>query len=510
MYQSWTPVLAISLSHGRLGGEAAVELREYLDIARRRWLGVLVITLITLAAASAVTLVMPKEYTATTRLFFGVAGESNSELAQGSSFAEKQMASLAEVTTSPRVLKPVIDGLGLPTTPRDLSERVDAEVPIDTVIIHIAATDPDPRQAARIADAVRDQVAVAAADLFPKRQDGTESVRVRTLAVAEIPDKPSSPNIARNLAFGLILGLLLGIGAAVLRHVLDTKVRSEHDVRSLTDSPILGTVAFDQEVPRHPIILRDEPLAAPSEAIRRLRTNLQFIDVANQSKSIVITSSLPAEGKSTIALNLAVSLADAGARIILVDADLRRPSLAEYVGIEGNVGLTTVLIGRAHVEDVVQPLGTTTLDLLPCGRIPPNPSELLGSQAMAALLARLTATYDMVLLDSPPLLPVTDAAVLTNMAGGALVVVGADRIHRRQLQESLGLLQTAGAHILGLVLNKTERRESGTYSYENDYTPLQRDRSAGLSNGKRRLNWEHPFEPESSPVSEEHVSAQAR
>jgi capsular exopolysaccharide synthesis family protein len=200
-----------------------------------------------------------------------------------------------------------------------------------------------------------------------------------------------------------------------------------------------------------------------------LRTNLQFIDIANRPKSLVISSSIPTEGKSTIAINLAVSLADTGARVILVDADLRRPSIAEYLGIEGGVGLTTVLIGRAEVEDVVQPLGTTSLDLLPAGQIPPNPSELLGSMAMADLLERLSASYDMVLLDSPPLLPVTDAVVLSNLAGGALVVVGADRIHRPQLQQSLESLETAGAHLFGIVMNKIARREAAAYAYGSGY-----------------------------------------
>jgi capsular exopolysaccharide synthesis family protein len=155
------------------------------------------------------------------------------------------------------------------------------------------------------------------------------------------------------------------------------------------------------------------------------------------------------------------------------------------------------LIGRAVVEDVVQPLGSTTLDLLPAGQIPPNPSELLGSQAMAALLDRLTKSYDMVLLDSPPLLPVTDAAVLTKMAGGALVVVGADRIHRPQLQETLGSLQTAGAHILGIVLNKIDRAEAGTYSYESGYAPVVRDRGAAATGpARRRWDWSQPVELE--------------
>jgi capsular exopolysaccharide synthesis family protein len=290
-------------------------------------------------------------------------------------------------------------------------------------------------------------------------------VQVTTIARAEVPQQASSPNILRNLGLGLIFGLLFGVGVAILRHVLDTKVRSENDVRAMTDSPILGLVAYDQEVSSHPVILRDRPLAAPSEAVRRLRTNLQFIDLANRPKSIVISSSIPGEGKSTIAINLAVSLADAGTRVILVDADLRRPSIAEYLGIEGGVGLTTVLIGRAEVEDVVQPLGKTSLDLLPAGQIPPNPSELLGSIAMADLLERLSASYDMVLLDSAPLLPVTDAVVLSKLAGGALVVLGVDRIHRPQLQQSLESLETAGAHLFGIVMNKVARRDAAAYGY---------------------------------------------
>jgi tyrosine-protein kinase len=464
-----------------------VEPRDYLDILRRRWLSVLIIALTTLAVASLLTLAMPKKYTATTRLFFAVASDSVSELAQGSNFAEKQMSSFAKVATSPLVLEPVVQQLALPTTAAKLEESVEATVPPDTVILEIAATDPDPRRAAAIANAVGARLGQAAGDLSPSREDGSEAVRATTLAVAEVPIAPSSPNVPRNLGIGLILGLLLGMGVAILRQLLDTKVRSEQDVRALTDRPILGVVAFDQQVPRHPVILRDEPLAAPSEAVRRLRTNLQFIDAANRPKSIVISSSIPGEGKSTMAINLAVSLADTGARVILVDADLRRPSIAEYAGIEGSVGLTTVLIGRADVEDVVQPLGTTTLDLLPAGQLPPNPSELLGSPAMAGLLDRLTTSYDMVLLDSPPLLPVTDAAVLAKLAGGALVVVGADRIHRPQLQDTLGSLQTAGAHVLGIVLNKIDRREAGTYAYYGSgYAPTDSNQLKAATTGSNQ------------------------
>jgi polysaccharide biosynthesis transport protein len=455
-------VKSVAMVHS---GGRSVELGEYLEILRRRWLGVLIVVLTTLALASAITLAIPKQYTATMRLFIAVTGESLTDLSQASNFAEKQMASYAQVATSPRVLRPVIGQLGLRTTPKELAESLEATVPVGTVILEIAATDRDSTRAAQIANAVGQELVKATAELSPQRQDGTKAVQATPIAEAQVPENASSPKVVQNLGLGLIAGLLLGLGVAVLRHVLDTKVRNESDVRALTDRPILGVVAYDQEVSSHPVILRDQPLGAPSEAIRRLRTNLQFIDIANRPKSIVISSSIPAEGKSTIAINLAVSLADSGSRVILVDADLRRPSIAEYLGIEGSVGLTTVLIGRADVEDVVQPLGGTNLDLLPAGQIPPNPSELLGSMAMADLLERLSASYDIVLLDSPPLLPVTDAVVLSNLAGGALVVVGADRIHRPQLHEALESLETAGAHLFGLVMNKIARREAAAYAY---------------------------------------------
>lgn len=447
-----------------------MELRDYFGVLRRRWLIVTVITLLVLAAAATATLATAPQYTAATRLFFGVETTgSAAELAQGSSFAERQMTSYAEVATSPLVLDPVIARLSLPMTSAQLAEMTSANVPTETVILQLAVTTRDREQSAAIANAVAEQLSETAASLSPERSDGSQAVRATILAPARAPAEASSPNIWRNLALGLVLGLILGLGVALLRHVLDTKVRSEHDVHTLTDSPILGVIAFDEGVPTHPVILRDDPRGAPAEAIRRLRTNLQFIGVAGQSRSIVVSSSIPGEGKTTAAINLAVSLADAGAKVLLIDADLRRPSVAEYLGLEGRVGLTTVLIGKAKVEDVVQPYSESTLDILTAGQVPPNPSELLGSKAMKTLLTAAAESYDMVLIDSPPVLPVTDAAVLGRQVDGALVVAGMDRIHRPQLRETLESLETAGCSVLGLVINKIARREVGSYVYERGY-----------------------------------------
>lgn len=448
----------------------SVELRDYSDIMRRRWLTAIVTALTVLALTSAITLLMPQKYTAATRLFFAVQGtESVTDLAQGSTFAEKQIASYAEVATSPIVLDPVIERFKLGTTAADLAESITATVPTDTVILEVSVVDADPKRATIIANAIGAELANVVSGLAPERQGGSEAVKATILKPAVIPVAPSSPNIVRNLALGCVLALILAIAAALIRDALDTKIRSDDDLRSITEAPVLGSIAFDETVPRHPIVIADEPHSAPSEAVRRLRTNLQFVGAATGSKSLVITSSVPGEGKTTTSINLAVALADAGNRVILIDADLRRPSVAEYMGLEGAAGLTTVLIGRADLADVIQPWRSNGLDILPSGQVPPNPSELLGSSAMGVLLQRLGDTYDVILLDSPPLLPVTDATILTKLAGGALVVVGADRIHRRPLEDALSTLDVANAHTYGLVLNKVAKRDAQSYSYSGSY-----------------------------------------
>jgi polysaccharide biosynthesis transport protein len=201
-----------------------VEPREFFDILRRRWLSIVTIALLTLASVAAVTLMLPKAYTASTRVFFAVSGESASALAQGSSVVEKQMASYAEVATSPKVLNKVVEQLGLNTTAVELADSIEANVSEDTVIIEIAATDPDPRQAARIADAVGAELGKAAGDLTPSLARGSEAVRATTLSVAQVPTSPSSPNILRNLGVGLLgipvgalLWLLLAKALIVLR-----------------------------------------------------------------------------------------------------------------------------------------------------------------------------------------------------------------------------------------------------------------------------------------------------
>ena len=443
-----------------------MELGDYLTILRKRWVSILLITVLAVGGAVAATLLATPTYQAKSQVFVSVrTGGSTADLLQGSNFTQNQVKSYTDLVTSARVLIPVIEQLHLATNPDTLAKSITADSPLDTVLINITVSDVNPQVASDVANATADSLGTQVTAL--EKPDGAEPspVAISTIRTATAPIAPATPNKKLNLALGLLVGLALGVGLAVLREVLDTQIRTEADVQKVTDASVIATIGFDGDAPKHPLIVQSNPHSHRSEAFRRLRTNLQFLDVSGRPKTIVVTSAMPGEGKTTTAINLAITLADAGSRVALLDADLRRPSVAEYMGLEGAVGLTTVLIGQAELADVIQPWGDGSLHVLPSGQIPPNPSELLGSRPMEDLLAVLTSRYDIVLIDTPPLLPVTDAAILAKLAGGALVVIGADRLHRQQLGQALGSLETVGARVLGLVLNRLAHKQAGGYSY---------------------------------------------
>jgi capsular exopolysaccharide synthesis family protein len=196
-----------------------------------------------------------------------------------------------------------------------------------------------------------------------------------------------------------------------------------------------------------------------------LRTNLQFLNVEGGPRTFVITSPLEGEGKTTTTANLAIALAQSNARVLVVDADLRRPRLAEVLGLEGAVGLTDVLIGRAKLEDALQPWGSSNFLVLPAGTVPPNPSELLGSRAMADLIEALEPRFDVVLLDAPPLLPVTDGAILAHRSRGALLVVAAGRSRRGEVEAAVSTLSNVGARLAGVILTMLPTRGADAYGY---------------------------------------------
>lgn len=443
-----------------------MDLREYVRIFRRNWIFVVALALLGVLLGGSVSLLSKPSYTSETQLFVAIQSSGSvQELQQGNNFSQARVQSYVKTISSPIVLQPAIDALGLDDTPENLAKRVEADTDINTVLINISVVDNSPVQAAATAKAIADSLIKAVDALEKPKSGGTSPVSLSITKPATRPVLPSSPNTRLNLLIGLVLGLGLGISGSLLRTNLDNRVRSESDLREVTALPLLGAIPFDQEALKHPLVRGGSHHSQRAEAFRQLRTNLQFTNVSGRTKTIVVTSSVPGEGKSTTATNLAMALAQAGQVVCLVDADLRRPMVNEYMGIDRSVGLTTALVGAEDVNDLLQPWGEDNLYVLASGQVPPNPSELLGSDEMKGLVARLEDAFDVVIIDAPPLLPVTDAAVLSQFVGGVVMVASAQKIRQPELEKSLNSLAMVGANVLGIVLNRLPAKGPDSYSY---------------------------------------------
>ncbi len=443
-----------------------MELREYLRLLRKNLLLLVATALVGVGMATAYSLTRTPQFEASSTVFVSTqTAESAQELNQGSNFTQARVKSYVSLVSTPIVLSPVISQLRLPLTETALNQQVTASSPLGTTLIEIAVRNPDAAQAAAISNAVASSLTSAVEQIETPTGQTSSPVKLALVRPASVPIAPVTPRVTLNIAVGLLIGLVIGLGVAVVRRLLDNRVRTDRDVAALTDVPVISAVSYDAKAKERPLIVHMDPRSPRAEAFRTLRTNLQFLDI-DASPSFLVTSSIPGEGKSTTAINVAIALADAGSRVMLIDADLRRSKVAAYMGIEGGAGLTDVLIGRAELDDVVQRWGSEELYVLPAGKVPPNPSELLGSRAMTELIDRLEKEFDAVIFDAPPLLPVTDAAILAKRAGAVIMVAASGRTTRHQFSGALAALEHVGAHVGGVVLSMVPLKGPDAYGYQ--------------------------------------------
>jgi len=446
-----------------------VDLRDYMRVLRRRWRLVALCVFLSIAGAAAVVLTVTPQYTATTQLYVAAKNGNVTDLATGTSASQQLVQSYAQIITNPTVTGVVSNRLHDGRTAIEISHEVTASAPLNTQLLDVSVTDPSPTQAAAIANTLSNYFALYAANLQAHKKLNSP-VQVTVVRHADVPTSPSSPRKALDLAIGLVIGLVVGVGGAVLRETLDRTVTTPDQIHELLDLPVLGAIALDPDAANRPLVVSGNPRSTRAEAFRQLRTNLRFIDPDSHPRSLAITSSVPSEGKTTTAVNLAITLADAGQRVVLVEGDLRRPKAADYLGLEGAVGLTDVLVGAVPLRDALQSWGARRqLQFLASGALPPNPSELLASQGMHELLRVLEEHFDMVLIDSPPLLPVTDGALLANAASGALVVLRHGKTRREQVARAVDSLRAADATVYGVVLTFTPTRGPDAYYYGYGY-----------------------------------------
>ncbi len=477
-----------------------MDLREYLRVFRAHWLGMVLITLLGVVVAFGWTLLQPKVYSADASAIVQAAASSAgtsdvSSAMVGTSLASGRVKTYAALGQSRAVADGVIEELHLGTTPDQLVKDVTVTNTVDTTTLKVTAGAGSPEKARDIAEAWVRSMGSEVNRLETGDPAKKGAVYLSPVDSALLPDSPSSPNTRLALALGALIGLAIAVGYGLLRYTLDRRIRSVEQVERETGVPVVGTIPDEKTFTAANRLLpfdggtsrssESAHLFGIAEAMRELRTNIQYMDVDNPPRIIVVTSPLPGDGKSTIASNLAVTLASSGQPVVLIDGDLRRPMVDTVFGLPRGAGISDVLAGRATIAEVAQRFGNGQLLVVTAGKVPPNPSEVLGSTRMRELLKSI-AREAIVIIDAPPLIPVTDAAVLTHSADGAIVVGTVGKTKYEVLSKALGNLERAGARPLGVVLNRVPRRGSGAayygYQYHGDY--YRSDDDQGLPTGE--------------------------
>ena len=424
----------------------------------------------------------PKVYAASSSGYVTVGESGTVDVLSGSTAAKERARSYAAIVSSEAVAQKIKQNTpGLSLSTGQIRSSLTATAGDNAALITVSAQASSPKNAQLLANSALQ----ATADYIKEIEQNpgnaqalvngdsnaaatppanSNTVRVIPLNNASVNPPLVSPNYQQNTLIGAVIGLVVVYTAIFLRRALDQRIRTRDDATKATGASILGVLPVSEDLNEENIVNGDTDDHIAQESIRQLRTNLRFVNVDTPPRSFIVTSAVPGEGKSTVSLSLARSLADAGSPVILIDADLRRPTVAKKLKLDAKVGLTQVLAGQVEIANAVHQLGDSNLFVLPAGRIPPNPSELLGSDKMRQLIKELSEEF-IVVVDVPPLLPVTDASLLSHSVDGVILVGSIGRSHREQMTEASSILKKVNANLFGLVLNRAPRKGLGNSYY---------------------------------------------
>jgi non-specific protein-tyrosine kinase len=539
---------------GFSGGSFTGDLRRYAGITRHwAWL-ILLTTVLAGGLAFIVSRQITPIYEGTTTVLVNEPTTGADSNYTAILTSERLTRTYAEMMTKSQVLAGVEKNLGLTMKIEDLTRAIDVSPVRDTQLIEIKARNADPQLAAGIANQIvavfSDQVQALQASRFSESKQSLETELAATdqkiketsdalqklggndqasrdrlesalvqyrqsytsllqsyeqvrLAEAEStsnviqvepaqpPEKPVLPRTLLNVSLACVLGFLLGLGIAFLLEALDNTLRTPEDVSGQLGLPVLGVIADSHFANDRPAVIA-EPRSPVAEAFRTLRTNLQFASVDVPLRTILVTSPSPGEGKSTIAANLATVIAQGGKRVVILDADMRRPTVHQIFDVKNENGLTDlVLNGNHNPGHQTQQTTVEGLTVLTSGELPPNPVELLGSEKMSALIEAISRQADVVVIDSPPVLMVTDSSVLAQRVDGVLLVIRQGETNLEIARQSLEQLQRVGANVVGAVLNGVKFGRSSYYYHYKDYYQGENGRFRGGSRLKLRKRADH-------------------
>jgi len=444
----------------RATGKVNVELADYLRILRRRWWLVSLGIVLALAGAATATFTQTPKYKACTQIL--VAGSNGVNAVD--EIADRQLASqravaYSQIATTAPAIRAATAAAGAGAT--GVSATADGTSPF----LNICAT----AMAGHAAAAVANAYVTVLPQVVHSLEQGSSAVpaRLTTLSPAGAPSMPFTPKPVRNLLIGLVIGVLIGVVAALVRETLDPTYRDSADIERDVEVEVFGVVP--EEFSDEQLIAVTRPRSRRAEAYRHVRTNLEFAGPEGAPRSIVITSPVPGEGKTTLSTNLALIASYAGKQVCLVDADLRKPRIAQVMRVDERPGLTDVLSGSAHLESALQVLEGERLTIMASGPVPRSPSELLGSTAMAELIDQLERRFDLVIIDAPPVLPVTDALVIGVNTTGVVLVSRLRTTPRSALRRGIKAVQKVNANLLGIVANAATEPDDKRYGYGYGY-----------------------------------------
>lgn len=429
-----------------------MDLKNYLYILKRYLLIIVLFVVFTTAITATLVFILPPTYKASTTLMVNQATTETINL-NDIMTSERLAKTYAEIITKRTIIETVINEMKLSEDYEDFIKKVDVELIRDTQLITISVKDQNAQKAAQIADAIATKFSAEVINLQGDRQS------YNTIAIVEkamAPQRPDSPKKALSIILSFFLSLLTIMGIIFLIEYLDDTFKDELDIKEYLALPHLGTISYIKEAHRKAgsLITMADPHNPIVEAFREIRTNIQFSQPEKTSKSFLITSSGPSEGKSQITANLAIIMAQAGYKTILVDADLHRPVMHDIFQVENNFGLTDLLTKTDLPKVPWQSTDINGLSLITSGSFLPNPAEWLGSTKMYHLIEKLKeANFHSIIFDTPPIGLITDAAILSSMTDGTILIIESGKTTRNDAQKAIEAIKKVGGEIIGTVLN---------------------------------------------------------
>jgi receptor protein-tyrosine kinase len=439
----------------------AVELRDYLDIVRKRWVVIVAITAITVAAILAFSFIQKPVYEAKATCMVSATNTGSDQYA-AMQIIEQLLQTINKIAVSRPVLEDASNRLSHSASANQLEKAATSEVVTNTQLIVIHARDVDPTKAMLKANAVADSLI----DFVNLKGGANSTYKIEKVETALTPESPISPRPVRNGILGVFLGLILGLAGAAVVEFIDVSVKSKEELGQLLELPVLAEIPLSSEEPVDSKLKASQGESEILEQTRTLRTNIQYLDIHANLRTILITSPNLGEGKTFIGKQLARAFAAAGKNVVLVDADLRKVehSLNKNAG---SPGLTDAIMGTVDLMSVVSRTKTERFWILPSGPLPPNPSELLDSESMQSILDSLQTGFDVVIVDSSPIRMFSDPLVLASKVDGIILVAEARSTSGESLKAAAELLTGPNINLLGTVLNKVNpsRRHRDYYYY---------------------------------------------